>query len=75
MERLKRGAGAPVIVPAPVTTSGRRWARLGFFRTWLTNQAVLAGWAAGMDVERLAQLYAGGGGAVNADAVPTNGGG
>jgi anti-sigma-K factor RskA len=40
-----------------VTTSGRRWGRLGFWRTLLVNQAVLAGFAAGVDVNELARLY------------------
>jgi hypothetical protein len=59
VERLQRRAGPPVIVPAAVTTSGRRWARLGFWRAWAVNQAVLAGWAAGVDVETLAAMYRG----------------
>ncbi|GBF89164.1 hypothetical protein Rsub_01881 [Raphidocelis subcapitata] len=62
--RLGGAAGRPLVVPAAVTTSGRRWAKLGFWRTFVTNQAVLAGFAAGVDVHELARLYAtnGGGG-------------
>jgi hypothetical protein len=62
--RLRRHGGAPAIATAAVTTSGRRWARAGFARTWLVNQAVLLGWAAGADVGALAAFYrrAGGGG-------------
>lgn len=56
-QRLRGAAGRPVVVPAPVTTSGRRWGRLGFWRTLLVNQAVLAGFAAGVDVNELARLY------------------
>lgn len=52
---------APVIVPAHVTTAGRRWSRFGFWRTYFTNQLVLVGYAAGIDVRRLAELYRCGG--------------
>jgi hypothetical protein len=38
-------------------TSGRRWRRLGLVRTTLINQAMLAGHALGVSLERLARLY------------------
>lgn len=69
MQRLNKCVGPPLIVPAAVTTSGRRWAQLGFWRAWATNQAVLAGYAAGVDVHELARLYSGGGGSGKPGAV------
>ena len=38
VQRLRKHS-TPAIIPHAVTTSGRRWQRLGFFRTLITNQA------------------------------------
>jgi rSAM/selenodomain-associated transferase 2 len=44
-------------VPERVTTSARRWQRLGIVRTTLTNQLVVLGFALHIKPERLASLY------------------
>jgi uncharacterized protein len=49
--------GRICIVPATVTTSGRRWKKLGIVRTMLINTVILAGCLAGVKPERLASLY------------------
>lgn len=43
----------------PVTTSARRWQRLGVLRTMWTNQRILVGAAMGVPVHRLARWYRG----------------
>jgi len=45
------------IAPAHVITSGRRWKKVGLFRTTLTNQLILAGFALGISPKSLAVLY------------------
>jgi rSAM/selenodomain-associated transferase 2/rSAM/selenodomain-associated transferase 1 len=49
--------GKICIVPSTVMTSGRRWKKLGIFRTTLINIIILAGCLAGVKPERLAWLY------------------
>lgn len=49
--------GKICIVPATVTTSGRRWRKLGIIRTTIINVIILAGCLAGVRPERLASLY------------------
>ena len=44
-------------VPERVTTSARRWQRLGVVRTTLINQLIILGFALGISPERLASLY------------------
>lgn len=39
--------------------SARRWHRLGFLRTCLVNQAILAAWACGVGPNTLADWYYG----------------
>ena len=59
VSRLKRrGAGAPAILNASVTTSARRFERVGYVRTSLLNQAIVLGYACGVPVERLRARYA-----------------
>lgn len=53
---LKR-VGSIRITDAFVTTSARRWQKLGIVRTTLINQCVLVGYACGMKAEKLALLY------------------
>lgn len=60
VQRLGWQCGPPAIVPRPLRTSGRRWARLGLLRTTLLNQAILLGHALGVDVNVLAGWYAAG---------------
>mmetsp|Transcript_34196 Transcript_34196/g.75841 ORF Transcript_34196/g.75841 Transcript_34196/m.75841 type:complete len:207 (+) Transcript_34196:269-889(+) len=58
VQRLNRHhPGGPAIVDAPVLTSGRRWSKLGFWRTYALNQQILIGHRLGVDVETLAQWY------------------
>ena len=59
VRRLRSRYGAPVIVPGAVLTSSRRWDRLGFVRTTLLNQAIMAAWAMGTPPETLASWYYG----------------
>lgn len=57
VQRLAATAGRPAIIPTPIRTSGRRWARLGLVRTTLVNQAILLGHALGVDPATLAGWY------------------
>lgn len=45
------------LLPMSVTTSARRWKKLGVLRTTLINQAVLIGYHCGVSLEKLASLY------------------
>jgi len=56
MERLKK-EGRVVIAPIAVTTSSRRWKKLGVLKTTLINQAVLLAYFFGCDPEGLARWY------------------
>ena len=56
IHRLRR-QGRIAIAPVPVITSSRRWQRYGVWRTSLINQCILAGYLAGIPVNRLAQWY------------------
>jgi uncharacterized protein len=57
MVRSMSRLGKVRIVPATVTTSGRRWKKLGLIRTTLINAAILAGCLVGVNPKRLAGLY------------------
>lgn len=59
VRRLRR-LGRIRVAPAAVTTSARRWQRLGITRTTLLNQVMLAGYLARVNPEKLARLYYGG---------------
>jgi len=56
MQRVKQ-LGRVAIAPAAVTTSGRRWQRLGVQRTTLINQGMLLGYALGIPPAVLARWY------------------
>jgi len=56
VRRLRR-LGRIVTVPAAVTTSARRWVRLGAWRTTFVNQGMLWGYFLGVDPNRLARWY------------------
>jgi uncharacterized protein len=56
VRRLSR-QGKISIVPATVTTSGRRWKRLGIIRTTFINIIILARCLSGVKPERLVDLY------------------
>jgi rSAM/selenodomain-associated transferase 2 len=55
--RKARDSGRIAILPQCVTTSARRWQRLGVVRTTLVNQLVVLGFFLGVAPERLASLY------------------
>jgi uncharacterized protein len=54
--RLRRTSGLR-IAPARVTTSSRRWQRLGLWRTWLRNQRIILAYRLGYPVEQLGKWY------------------
>ena len=56
IRQIKR-KGQVAIANAVVTTSGRRWQRLGLLRTTLINQAIILGYIIGVPVKKLAQWY------------------
>jgi len=56
LRRLRR-RGSIGIIAASVTTSARRWQRLGIVQTTLINQVLLAGLFMGFSPQRLARLY------------------
>ncbi len=45
------------LLASAVTTSPRRWQRLGLLRTTLINQLIVLGWHTGVAPERLARFY------------------
>lgn len=55
-----RGQGGLAIAPAKVTTSSRRWKRLGTIRTTLRNQCCIIAYHCGLPIERIATIYANG---------------
>lgn len=48
---------APAVIPQSVVTSGRKYAKLGFWRTVASHQLIITGWAAGWEHQKLLQLY------------------
>lgn len=56
--RLRR-LGRIAIAPAEAVTAARRWQRLGWFRTTLLNQFIIAGYRVGVPPSRLAAWYRG----------------
>lgn len=57
MVRRLRRSGKVVTLSPGISTSGRRWQRLGVGRTLLINQVIMAGFFCGVSAERLARLY------------------
>jgi rSAM/selenodomain-associated transferase 2 len=55
--RRLRSVGRLVVVPLPVTTSGRRYRDRGVARTFVANALALLAWEAGVDRERIAAWY------------------
>ncbi len=55
--RKARRDGKIITLPQSVTTSARRWQRLGTLRTTLVNQLVILGYYAGVPLRKLASLY------------------
>lgn len=56
VRRLNR-LGRIALSPAAAVTSGRRWRKLGIWRTTIINSVIAAGCVAGVAPERLAPLY------------------
>jgi rSAM/selenodomain-associated transferase 2 len=56
VQRLKR-RGKIIIVPRAVVTSGRRWRKLGVWKTTLINQIVILGYYLGIPPRVLATIY------------------
>lgn len=57
LARRARRLGRIAILRAAVTTSARRWRKLGVLRTLWRNQAVLIGWRLDVSPDRLAAFY------------------
>lgn len=58
MNRLKR-RGKIAIAPGAVITSGRRWQKLGVFKTTLINQLIIIGYYIGVSPIKLRNFYRG----------------
>lgn len=58
IQRLKR-RGKIAIAPAKVTTSGRRWQKLGVWKTTLINQLIIIGYYLRISPAKLGQFYRG----------------
>ena len=56
VQRLKR-QGKIAIAPAAVHTSGRRWQKLGVWKTTLINQLVILGYYLGISPTKLRNFY------------------
>lgn len=56
IQRLKK-RGKIAIASAKVTTSSRRWKKLGVVKTTLINQLIILGYYLGVPSEKLARLY------------------
>lgn len=56
IQQLKK-RGKITIVPLPVITSGRRWQKLGVFKTTLINQIIILGYHLGISPTQLAHWY------------------
>ena len=56
IKRVKK-IGRIAIAPGAVTTSGRRWDKLGVWQTTLINQAIIAGYYLGISPTKLGKFY------------------
>ena len=56
IERIRK-RGEIAIAPAVVVTSGRRWQKLGVWKTTLINQAIIAGYYLGISATKLSNFY------------------
>jgi len=63
IRRLRR-RGRIAVLPEAVTTSARRWQRLGLIRTTITNQLIIVAYLCRVDPGRLARWYQWSGGRV-----------
>jgi uncharacterized protein len=56
VRRLKK-KGRIFLLPAPVTTSARRWLNLGAWKTWFVNQAAITAYYCGIAPATIARFY------------------
>ena len=56
VRRLKK-KGRIIVLTSPVTTSARRWLRVGVWKTWFVNQAAIAAYLCGIAPGTIARLY------------------
>ncbi|MEO0834589.1 MAG: TIGR04283 family arsenosugar biosynthesis glycosyltransferase [Cyanobacteria bacterium J06642_3] len=56
IQRMKQ-QGRIAIAPAALTTSGRRWQKLGVWQTTFINQLVIAGYHLGLPPDQLGDFY------------------
>jgi rSAM/selenodomain-associated transferase 2 len=56
MRRLQK-RGKITIIPAKITTSARRWEKIGIWRTTLINQLIIIGYYLKISPEKLKKLY------------------
>jgi rSAM/selenodomain-associated transferase 2 len=56
VRRLKK-KGRIIVLPAPVTTSARRWLHLGVWKTWFVNQAAITAYFCGIAPGTIARFY------------------
>jgi len=56
IKRLKK-RGKIAIIPAKITTSARRWEKLGIWKTTLINQLIIIGYYLKISPLKLKQLY------------------
>lgn len=56
IQQLKK-RGKITLIPLPVITSGRRWQKLGVFKTTLINQLIILGYSLGISPSQLARWY------------------
>ncbi len=57
MVRRLRRRGRIGIIPKSIQTSGRRWSKIGIWRTTLINQFIVGGYLLGISPRRLASWY------------------
>lgn len=55
--RRAKKQGKIAIAPAAVTTSGRRWQKLGVWQTTLINQLIILGYYSGISPAKLSNFY------------------
>jgi len=56
VRRLKK-KGRIIVLPASVTTSARRWLRVGVWKTWFVNQAAITAYFCGIAPGTIARFY------------------
>jgi len=72
IRRLRR-RGRIAVLPEAVTTSARRWQRLGLVRTTVSNQLIVAAYLCRVDPGRLARWYQWSGGRDTGEAARSTG--